>query len=491
MSAFPRSIPGPRMSDFRLGRPELLTVLLIAFGFVSVYVAVQRPLLAIEGLCALAFLAVAVRAPLLGLAGLFALTFLGTLVDQVAGGSFSPGLWAAKGAGGALVLVWIFTSLSRRELGLGVPVVRLFVGVALALLIWSFCSALWAADPSISASAAARLGQGPLLMIVIVAFVRTTSALALLCYTFIGGATLSAAAGLSGLIQSSQDSGRLSGGVGDPNFTAAVLMPAISLGLFMALTPGRSRLYRAILLGTSGLCVIGVFLTQSRGGVIALGVVFVLAVVFAGRARAQILGVSLVVASVAAIYLVLLAPPHALGRISDIRGGGGTGRTDLWAIATQVFRAHPVNGIGLGNFQVVSPNYAVSTDTDLPRADVVVSQRAPVHNTYLELATELGTVGILLFLALLGVVLEATRRGVQRAVRRGQELLELLGRGLFVGAAGMLTAFIFLSAEFEKELWLTMGLLLAFASIARQSVASQRQLDLESKSPQITVLQQP
>ena len=201
MSAFPRSIPGPRMSDFRLGRPELLTVLLIAFGFVSVYVAVQRPLLAIEGLCALAFLAVAVRAPLLGLAGLFALTFLGTLVDQVAGGSFSPGLWAAKGAGGALVLVWIFTSLSRRELGLGVPVVRLFVGVALALLIWSFCSALWAADPSISASAAARLGQGPLLMIVIVAFVRTTSALALLCYTFIGGATLSAAAGLSGLIR--------------------------------------------------------------------------------------------------------------------------------------------------------------------------------------------------------------------------------------------------------------------------------------------------
>ena len=55
----------------------------------------------------------------------------------------------------------------------------------------------------------------------------------------------------------------------------------------------------------------------------------------------------------------------------------------------------------------------------------------------------------------------------------------------------MLTAFIFLSAEFEKELWLTMELLLAFASIARQSVASQRQLDLESKSPQITVLQQP
>ena len=325
MNAFSRSIVVPRLSQIRLDRVALLYALLIAFGFVSVYVAVQRPLLAIEGLCALAFLAAAQRAPLLGLVALFAITFLGTLVDQVAGGSFSPGLWAAKGAGGALVLVWIFSSLARRELAPGVPVVRLFVGVALALLIWAFCSALWSAAPQVAVSNAARLAQGPLLMIVIVAFVQTASALTILCYTFIAGATLSALAGLSGLVDDSQNGGRLSGGVGDPNFTAAVLIPAIALGLFMALAPGRSRLYRGLLLGTSGLCMVGVFLTQSRGGVIALGVVFLLAVVFAGRARGQILGVSLVVASTAAIYLAILAPPHALGRLSDIRGGGGPG----------------------------------------------------------------------------------------------------------------------------------------------------------------------
>jgi O-antigen ligase len=474
MSSFSRPTVFPKLSEVRLDRVALLYALLIGLGFVSVYVAVQRPLLAIEGLFALIFLAAAQRAPLLGLVALFAITFLGTLVDQVAGGSFSPGLWAAKGAGGVLVLVWIFSSLARRELAPGVPVVRLFVGVALALLIWAFCSALWSAAPQVAVSNAARLAQGPLLMIVIVAFVQTASALTLLCYTFIAGATLSAAAGLSGLIQDSQNGGRLSGGVGDPNFTAAVLIPAIALGLFMALAPGRSRLYRAVLLGTSGLCMVGVFLTQSRGGVIALFVVFVLAVVFAGRARAQILGVSLVVASIAAIYLALLAPPHALGRLSDIRGGGGTGRTDLWAIATQVYKAHPILGIGLGNFTVVSANYAVLTDTDLPRADVVVSQRAPVHNTYLEIAAELGTVGILLLLGLFGVVFEGTRRGVRHAARHGQRALELMGRGLFVGAGGMLTAFFFLSAEYEKELWLTLGLLLAFANIARQSRASER-----------------
>ena len=58
---------------------------------------------------------------------------------------------------------------------------------------------------------------------------------------------------------------------------------------------------------------------------------------------------------------------------------------------------------------------------------------------------------MLLFLGLLGVVFEATRRGVRLlARRRGQEPLELMGRGLFVGAAGMLTAFFFLSAEYRE-----------------------------------------
>ena len=50
-----------------------------------------------------------------------------------------------------------------------------------------------------------------------------------------------------------------------------------------------------------------------------------------------------------------------------------------------------------------------------------------------------------------------------------EETLELVGRGLFVGAVGMLIAFFFLSAQYEKQLWITLGLLLAFANLARLS----------------------
>ncbi len=479
MTLLSRPIAFPRLSGRALERSTILSAALMVVGFATVYVAVHRPLLVIEGLFGALFLLTAARSPLLALAIFFALTFLSQLLIQIAGGSFNPGVLAAKGAGGVLVLVWIYTMLARQRRPEVSPAVRLFVVVAAALVIWGLLSALWAADPHNAVSEAARLAQGPLLMVVIVAFVQTESALMTLCYVYVAGAALSAGAGLSGLVHSNAQpgqgsGGRLAGGVGDPNFLAAVLVSALALSLFMALVPGRSRVYSAVMLGMSALCLVAVFLTESRGGVIALGVVVILAIVFAGRARAQIVAMSLVVGSIAAMYLVLFAPPHALSRLSDVRAGGGAGRTDLWSIALRVFEAHPVRGVGLGNFTVVSPIYAVTADNNLPRADIVVTQGAPTHNTYLQIAAELGIVGELLLLGVLGVVLEATRRGVGLLVARGRQSLELAGRGLFVGAVGLLTAFFFLSAQNEKQLWLTLGLLLAFSNIARRQGAGDR-----------------
>jgi O-antigen ligase len=452
-----------------IDRTAGLNALLILFGFVAMYMALQRPLLAIEGACGLVFLFVALRAPVVAVAGFFALTFLAGLLDQIAGGSFSPGAWAAKAAGGCLVLAWIFSTLARRMRPVFGPDVLIFAALAFAFIVWCVSSALWATDPHSAVVATARIGQGPLLVIVILAFVQTARAVTALCYTFIIGAALSAGAGMTGLIQTAGDPNRLSGGAGDPNFTAAVLVAAVALALFIALSPGRTRSFRLVTLATSGLCVVGIFLTQSRGGVIALGVVLILSLVFAGRARSQVIGVALLIGSTAVVYLVLLAPAQGVARLSDIRGGGGTGRIDLWAIATQVFRAHPINGVGLDNFTVVSPTYAALTDTNLPRADIVVARRSPVHNTYLEVAAELGVVGELLLLGLFGTALEATRRGVGRLAARSDGSLELAGRGLFVGACGLLTAFVFLSAETEKELWITLGLLLAFGNVTRMT----------------------
>lgn len=425
----------------------------------------QHPLYVVGALGGIEFLFLAILMPVPALALFILLTFISQL--SVVG----PGVSVVKGAGGALVLAWIYRQVSGRTGRDALFVGRWFVLPAATFLAWCVASAFWASDPHVALTSAARIAQGPLLVIVIVALVQTRSALRLICYTFVAGATLSAIVGLTGVTHAENPSGaatgRLTGGIGDPNYLAAVLVPAIALGLFMFLGTKRTAARVALLLSSS-ICLTALFLTQSRGGIIALAVAVVAAIAFAGPARRNVVVATSLVGAIGSVYLLLIAPPHILSRLTVFRASGGTGRTDLWAVAAMAFEAHPFQGIGLGNFVVVEPTYAVSVERNLPRADLVVTQRQPVHNTYLHVAAELGVVGAVLFVALLAAVLQSTRQGVRSLAARRDIWLQLTGRGLFVGGLGMLSAFTFLTAQYEKQLWLTLGILLAFARIARE-----------------------
>jgi O-antigen ligase len=424
---------------------------------------VHQPLLVAGALGGAAFLLLAITAPLPAVVLFFLLTFVSQL--NVVG----PGVSVAKGAGGALVLGWIFREISGRGDRSAFTTSRTFVLAGAAFLVWCVGSALWASDATSAISSTARIAQGPLLVMALVGLVRDERAIHVLCATFVAGATLSAVVGLSGVTHADTSAvgadSRLTGGIGDPNYLAAVLVPAITLSLFMSIGARRSPLRIPLLLGGM-LCLVALFLTQSRGGIVALALTIVCAIALAGRARRNVVLVTSMVLAAASVYLVLVAPPHALSRLTQFTSGGGTGRTDLWKVAAKAFEAHPLAGIGLGNFTVVEPQFAVTFSTDLPRADLVVTQQQPVHNTYLHIAAELGVVGIALFLALLGSVLAAARRGIATVTAAGRERLELEGRGLLVGTIGMLSAFAFLTAQYEKQLWLTLGLVLAFARVA-------------------------
>jgi hypothetical protein len=59
--------------------------------------------------------------------------------------------------------------------------------------------------------------------------------------------------------------------------------------------------------------------------------------------------------------------------------------------------------------------------------------------------------------------------GARRLGRAGFVQTALLGRGVVIAAIGMLAAFTFLSAQYEKNLWLLLGASAALASIARRA----------------------
>ncbi|MGN6798069.1 MAG: O-antigen ligase family protein [Gaiellaceae bacterium] len=432
----------------------------MAFGLVAG--ALPNPLLAAGAVCGIAFLLVALVAPVVALTAFVALTF----ISQLSGVGASVSV--AKGAGAALVLAWLYhEGIGERRFAARASV-RLFAIVAGAFVILGIMSALWAADPHAALSATFRLAQGPLLVIVVASIVRTPKSLLTVCMAFVIGAAVSAGAGMAGLNHTDQtiaSTGRLSGGVvADPNYLAAVLVPGIILSLFLALTLESVR--ARLLAGLCGLiATVGLFLTQSRGGVIALAVAAIGAIVIAGPLRRQIVVVLLVIAAFASMYLFLVAPPQSLSRITSFTaaGGSGTGRTDLWAVAAKTFESHPFVGVGADNFTVVEQRYAVDFNRNLPRADLVVQAHEQVHNTYLQVASELGAAGVVLFLATIGIAFRACRRAI-RETRRVD--VSAISRALFVGCLGMLVAFVFLTAQYQKQLWLVIALLLAAGGTA-------------------------
>jgi len=195
--------------------------------------------------------------------------------------------------------------------------------------------------------------------------------------------------------------------------------------------------------------------------------------------RFRALGLISIIAAFGVFYFTLVAPPQALARITEFRANQGSGRVDLWHVGLQVFRSHPIIGVGAGNFQVVEPAYSI-TDINLTRPDLVVDLTKVVHNTYLQVLAEVGLIGFALFAS---IIVSAFALGM-RAIRTFSKLhdleMEILARGLVIGTIGMLAAFFFISAQHAKQIPLLLGALAALFAISRRAkeMRSMREVDI-------------
>jgi O-antigen ligase len=131
-----------------------------------------------------------------------------------------------------------------------------------------------------------------------------------------------------------------------------------------------------------------------------------------------------------------------------------------------MFNDHPVGGVGTGNFQVIEPKYALH-DINLTRPDLVVDTPKVAHNTYLHILTELGLIGITAFGAMLIGSLLIAKRAIRSFAERGELRLEIVARGVLIGTLGMLAAFVFITAQYEKQLWLLLGVCVSLSTLAR------------------------
>jgi exopolysaccharide production protein ExoQ len=224
-------------------------------------------------------------------------------------------------------------------------------------------------------------------------------------------------------------------------------------------------LLRVLSGGASVLCAAGIFLSLSRGGLVALAFSLVAAVVVAGRRwRLQALGLAVAVGVGAFVYFGFYADQTAASRVTSF--GNGTGRTDIWTVGWRMVQAHPVRGVGVGNYKTSSIHYLLQPGA-IERDEFIVDTPKVAHNTYLQVLAELGVVGASMFLAIVGFSLLCILKAARIFERLGDETMELMSRALLVALCGVLAADFFISEEFSKQLWLLLGLGPALLGIAK------------------------
>jgi O-antigen ligase len=381
----------------------------------------------------------------------------------------------AKATGLVLLAAWLPAVLQRgaaRPPWVSAPPRRLCELAALVVL-WLTLSTLWADSPAAVLADAWHWAAVVVIFVLVATSVPTLATMRGVLVGFIAGAVVSMAAGIwAGGFGSEASAGelaeaegaRLGGALGDPNFLAAGLVPAIVLAWALAAVT-RSALARLALSVTVVLLLSGLVASESRGGAIALLVTLVAALlVFRGR-RAQVSVVALVVLALVAVWFS--ASPTAWDRVSSF-DNGGSGRSDLWTVASRAADEHPVVGVGLNNFTAVAPRYVREPGT-LTQVELLVERPQVVHNTYLQMLTEAGIVGLVLFLAFVVGCLAAAGRAARVFRQRGSPTAEILAQAVLVATIAMLAAGFFISAGVDKRLWILLGLGPALFALAQRT----------------------
>ena len=184
--------------------------------------------------------------------------------------------------------------------------------------------------------------------------------------------------------------GRVTSLFSNPNILAVYLLLYFPFSLWATFLPenkGRMRVFYAI---TTVFCAICILLTWSRGAWLGLLLELFLFLLFHSRKTRFALRFAPLL-----LILVPFLPSNFKSRLLSIGDLGESSiryRLQTWQGALQMFKHYPF-GIGVGEraWRAIYPHFAVSGTKTVMHA----------HNVFLQVATELGMVGMILFLLLI------------------------------------------------------------------------------------------
>lgn len=398
-------------------------------------------------------------------AGLCLVALLG-FVDQLPQVEDSS-LTLTKFAGALLAVSWFASVTTATRVKTFVTSHPTMTYVLAFFLAWVALSLAWSESFGAGVEAFVRYGLNGILFLIVFSAVSDRRRALWVVGAFVVAATATTVYGVLSPSGASPDGGvaRLGSTVGDPNELAAVLVAGFFLAIALAGALRGSLALRVGGIAAAALCMVGIFLSVSRGGLVALGVGVLCALFLAGRWRPAVALAATVAALAGVIYFAGFAPPSASERLT--LADQGSGRVDIWTVGWRMVEDRPVTGVGAGNFERSAIRYLLEPGSLLHDEFIVVSPKV-AHNIYLQVLAELGVVGLAAFLAILGFSLSCAFKAAGRFRQSGDVSMELLARGLLLALIGLLVADFFVSEQYSKQLWLLLGLAPALLALARR-----------------------
>jgi putative inorganic carbon (hco3(-)) transporter len=453
-----RTGPRFRIADWTTMAMVPAALLAVVIGFA----AGVDPIVIIGATAAAAFAALVLSDVTLGLMCFGLVAFFEDLPG------LGGGVSAAKAAGTLVALSWLATIAIRPKVRKGFfaahPVASYMV---LLLIAWMVLSITWAPSSSDSISAISRYVLNLLLLPIVYSAIRNRRHVFWLIGILVAGATLSA---LYGMVFARGDAlaegtTRLAGAGTDANYLASLLVSGIVLASALVIIRSVPTVVRIIALGSVLILLVALIDTVSRGGMIGLGAALLTGIVFAGRGRRlALIAITLVMILSVVGYYASVASPAARERITSVQSGSG--RVDIWTVGWRIVKAHPVDGIGIGNFANSTKNYLFEPGLVQYSAFIVDEPKA-AHNAYLEILAEVGVIGLALFLGIVAFLVSCGVRAAWAFHRAGDRAMDMICRAVVAATMGMLATDFFISDQFSKPLWIQLALCPALLAVAR------------------------
>jgi O-antigen ligase len=320
-------------------------------------------------------------------------------------------------------------------------------------------------------------------MFFLVASVTVTSRQAIQAIRVTAWALL--ASGVLALVVGAALEGRLylpfSGTFGNPNYLAAAMCMGLLFWWFVVHNPKEGKVSRVIGIAALAVLIVVTVKTGSRGAMLALLVTIPFLIMQYSLVNRLRIGAVIVLMILLGFMLApglavkrfeLLFEPddqptsQAELRVQQAAEGSSESRMELLKRSLEITAQHPLMGVGIGMFEVA--------ENDLATSEGVPAIWHETHNTYTQLSSETGIIGLGLFVAVLAVdwrAMRALRKDARLALHPDAPQIRAAATALWLVLLNTMAYGFFAHFAYSSTIPIISGLIFALSRGASQELA--------------------